>query len=109
MTVVYQRFAALRPANTDEATLHPITTGELVGAVTICNQDSVSRTYRVAQTDAATGSAASGEDWLAYDTPIEPYITHTVKIYGMTGTATIRVKASVADKLSFVLSGMLVT
>ena len=109
MTIAYGRLAAVRPANTNEQDLHALVTGSIIGAIYICNQDTVIRDYSIAITDAGTGVAATGEDWIAYETDIQPNITHVVKVYGMSGTATIRIQASVADKLSFVLSGMLKT
>lgn len=106
MSMTYQRFAASRPADTNEADLYASTTGEIVGVVHVCNQDTSARTYRVALTDAGTGVAADGADFLEYDTTIQPNTSHKVTIEGMNGTATIRIKASVADKLSFVFMGV---
>lgn len=101
----YERLAALRPADTEEAALYlvPAST-EIIATLTICNQDTETRTYRVAHCN-ATG-AATGEDWLAFDTEIVANESHQITGISMGAGEEIRVKASVADKVSFVLSGM---
>ena len=109
MTIAYQRLAAVRPSDTNEADLYPLTSGEVVGVIHVCNQDSTDRTYRIAVTDAGTGVAASGEDWIRYDTPLLANLSHIVTIPGIKATSTIRIRASVANKISFVLMGMLKT
>ena len=70
------------------------------------NQDSSDRTYRVAITDAS--GAASGEDWVHYDFPIAANMSHKFTLACGDGD-TIRVQASVADLISFVLTGLKVT
>ena len=107
MATNYQRIAALRPTDANEAALYlvPAST-QIVGILRICNQDTAQRNYRVAHCD-ATGSAA-GEDWLAYDKPINASDTHEISI-NANAACEIRIKASVADKLSFHLSGMVIT
>ena len=107
MAETYTRLAALRPANTDEAELYEVAASEyIVGTLLICNQDSSARTYNVALTDAA--GAATGEDWIAFETAIQANITHKIVIPAGDGD-TIRVQASVADKLSFILTGLKIT
>jgi hypothetical protein len=107
MANTYTRLAALRPANTDEAELYEVEAGEyIVAEIFICNQDSSDRTYRVAITDSS--AAASGEDWIHYDFPIQANMSHKFTIACGDGD-TVRVKASVADKISFVLTGLKVT
>ena len=107
MADVYERIAALRPADTNEAELYEVgASAYIVGTLFICNQDNAARTYRVALTDAS--GAATNEDWLAYDTEIAANLTHTLVIPAGDGD-TIRVKASIADKLSFVLTGLKIT
>lgn len=108
MSNAYGRIAALRPANTDEAALYlvPAST-EIIATLTICNQDSEARTYRVAHCD-ATG-AATGEDWLEYDAEIAANDSHQITGISAKATEEIRVKASVADKISFILSGLTIT
>ena len=107
MADTYKRLAALRPANTNEAELYDVPAAEYIVAVLyICNQDTVLRDYSVALTD-LTG-AATGEDWIAYETDIQPNITHKVVISAGDGD-TVRVQASIADKISFVLMGLEIT
>ena len=107
MANVYIRLAALRPANTNEAELYAIAASEyIVSTLFICNQDNVARTYRVALTDVS--GAATNEDWIAYDTEVAANITHRMVIPAGDGD-TIRVLASVADKISFVLTGLKIT
>jgi len=101
----FKRFAALRPANTNEQDLYALTSGEMVGVVHVCNQDSSARTFRVAVTDTGAGVAAANDDFIEYDTSIPANTTYKVTIEGSEAPATVRVKASVADKLSFVFMG----
>ena len=107
MANVYERLAALRPADANEAELYEVAASEyVVATLFICNQDNVARTYRVALTDAS--GAATSEDWVAYDTEIAANITHRIIIPAGDGD-TIRVQASIADKLSFILTGLKIT
>jgi hypothetical protein len=107
MANTYTRLAALRPADTSEAELFAVASGEyIVAELFICNQDSTARTYRVAITDAS--GAASGEDWIHYDFPIEANMSHKFTIACGDGD-TVRVRASLADVISFVLTGLKVT
>ena len=109
MTITYQRLAAVRPANTNEQDLY-VLTGELIsGMIHVCNQDSTARTYRIAVTDAGTGVAADGEDFIRYDIELLSNIMHRVRVEGLNGTATIRIKASIADLISFVFFGAIKT
>ena len=109
MTISYDRLAAVRPANTAEQDLYPLS-GELVsGLIWVCNQDTVTRTYRIAVTDTGTGVGADGADFIRYDISILANLMHKVIIPGMNGTRTIRIKANVADKISFVLFGAVKT
>ena len=104
MATVYKRLAAVRPANTSEAALLLVgASTEINGVLRVCNQDSVVRTYSIAHCN-ATG-AATGEDWLAYDREILSCETHEYSIHA-NAAEEIRIKASVADKVSFNLSGM---
>ena len=105
----YERIAAVRPTTTDEQDLYPLTSGSIIGVIHVCNQDTSARTYRIAITDAGTGVAASGEDWLEYDTHIPASTTHKITVEGFKSSGTIRIKASVADKLSFVFMGVKIT
>lgn len=100
------KLASSRPANTTEAQLYAVPASTEIDAVLrICNQDTVQRTYRVAHCTAGHGdSAADGDDWLVYDEKINPSKTHEISIHA-NATETVRIKASVADKLSFSLSG----
>ena len=107
MATTYGRIASSRPANTDEAALYlvPAST-QIIGVLRICNQDTSQRSYSVAHC-AATG-AASGDEWLAYNKPIDSYDTHEISITA-NAAEEIRIDASVADKLAFHLSGMVIT
>lgn len=107
ITNSFQKIASLRPANTDEQQLYVVPADtEIVASLTICNQDSSARTYRVARCDAGHGDvAANGDDWKVYDKTISPYDTHEISVRAKDGE-TIRVKASASDKISFVLEGM---
>lgn len=110
MTIAYQRIAAVRPANTSEQDLYAVAAStEVIGIIHVCNQDSVTRTFNIAVTDAGTGVGAGGEDWIEYETSIPANVAYKVSIEGLKPTATIRIQASVADKISFVLMGMLKT
>ena len=107
MANVYVRLAALRPANTNEAELYAVPASSyIIGTLLVCNQDSVIRTYNVALTDGA--GAATDEDWVAYETEIYPNLTHKIIIPAGDGD-TVRIQANVADKISFVLTGLKVT
>ena len=102
-TITYGILDTARPADTSEAALYlvPAST-EINGVLRVCNQDSSPRTYRIAHCK-ATG-AADGTEWIAYDRNINAESTHEYSIHA--GAAEeIRIKASVADKLSFHLSG----
>jgi hypothetical protein len=110
MSVITNTFckpASVRPANTNEAQLYatPAAT-EFSGNLRVCNQDTVMRTFRVAHCSAAHGDvAADGDDWLCYDQQLWPGDPPFDISIAMGPTETIRIKASVADKLSFVLEG----
>jgi len=108
ITNTFGKIASLRPANTDEAQLYAVPAAtELNGVLRVCNQDSQTRTCRVAHTDTAHGAGAAGnDDWLWYDKAIPANDTIEISIHGY-ATQTIRVKASAADVLSFHLSGQL--
>ena len=107
MANTYTRLAALRPADTNEAELYEVAAGEyIVAEIFICNQDSSDRTYRVAITDAS--GAATGEDWVHYDFPIAANMSHKFTLACGDGD-TIRIQASIADLISFVLTGLKVT
>ena len=100
------KMASLRPANTNEAQLYAVPAATEIDAVLrICNQDTSARTYRVAHCLAGHGDvAADVYEFLIYDKNIAASDTHELSIHA-NATETIRVKASVADKLSFGLSG----
>ena len=108
MANAYKRLAALRPADTNEAELYEVPgSTEAVVTINICNQDSVSHTYDIALTD--VDGAASGEDWIISNKPIDAFDTHQITGIAMAAGNTIRVVASIADKISFVAWGMEVT
>ena len=100
------KLASSRPADTNEAQLYAVPASTEIDAVLrVCNQDSSSRTCRVAHTTAGHGAgAADGDDFLFYDRSIGAGETVEVSIHA-NATETIRIQASVANKLSFHLSG----
>lgn len=107
MANTYKKLAALRPANTNEAELYAVASGQYVVCnLFVANQDSTDRTFSVAITDSS--GAAADEDWIYYDTPAYANLTYRLKITIGDGN-TIRVKAGVADLISFVLTGLLIT
>jgi hypothetical protein len=107
MATTYERIASVRPANTDEAALYLVPAAtKIVGVLRICNQDTGARTYQVSHC-AATGAAA-GDEFLIYDRSIAGSDTHEISI-SANATEEIRIKASVADLISFHLSGMKIT
>jgi hypothetical protein len=103
-----QKIASLRPANTDEAQLYAIPAStEMDGFLRICNQDTSARTFRYAHTTAGHGdNAADGDDWIFYYKTINANDTIEISVHAK-ATETLRVQASVADKISFHLSGNL--
>ena len=108
MANAYGRIAALRPADTSEAELYAPGAGEeAIVTLYVCNQDSSDRTFRVALTDAS--GAATGEDWLYYDQTVWANMSFSLRAIALTYGQTIRVQASIADKISFVLSGLVIT
>ena len=106
ITNTFQKLASARPANTDEAELYAVPASTEINAVLrICNQDTSDRTCRVAHTTAGHGDvAADGDDWVFYDRAVAANDTIELSIHAA-ATETIRIKASAADKLSFVLEG----
>ncbi len=106
ITNTFCKLASSRPANTDEAELYAVPAAtEINGVLRICNQDTQTRTCRVAHTTAGHGAgAADGDDWLYYDLEVPASETKEISIHA-SATETIRIKASVADKISFGLSG----
>ena len=102
-TITWGLLASARPSSTDEVAL--LTAGadeEYRGYVRVCNQDSSTRTYRLAHC-AATG-AASGDEWIAYDREIDANTTEEWSIT-LGNNEEIRIKPSVIDKISFVYEG----
>lgn len=103
-TITWGYHASICPANTDETAL--LTAGaneEYNGVLRICNQDTVTRNYYVAHCQ-ATG-AASADEWLAYNVLIPSQdVPHEYSLH-IGNNEEIRVKASVADKISFHFTG----
>ena len=108
ITSTRQKIASVRPADTNEAQLYVIGAGAQMDALLrITNSDTSERTYRVAHCTAAHGdTAADTDDFIAYDQPISANTTHEITIHA-NATETVRIKASVADKIIFHLSGNL--
>jgi hypothetical protein len=103
----FKVLAASRPAATTEAKLYgPASGKEAVGELWICNQDTAERTYRVALTD--TDATAANDDFIIYDKTLAQNATDTITFH-LQNPNTIRIKASVASKLSFVASGNEIT
>jgi hypothetical protein len=100
------KLASSRPADTNEAQLYAVPASTEIDAVLrICNQDTSARTCRIAHTTAGHGAgAADGDDFLYYDKTVGANDTIELSIHAK-ATETIRIQASVADKLSFHLSG----
>ena len=109
MSDQYARQAALRPADTNEHQLFSCPSSkQFQGVVSVCNQDTEDRTYSLARCAAGHGdTAADNADWRCFDTVIETGGTPHEITVSMAATETIRVKAGVADKISFVIEGLL--
>jgi hypothetical protein len=104
----YKRLGGVRPASTAEAKLYgPAAATSAVVSVNICNQDATARTFRIALT--YTAAAADTEDWIADDMTIEPNSMHQISGIALVNPNTIRVRASIADLVSFVAHGMEIT
>ena len=104
MAEEFGRLAALRPANTDEAELYEVPASTQINATLyICNQDTSSRSCYVAHTDA--DGAAADEDWILYNYSIDAGSAINISLALKAGEW-VRIKASVADKVSFVLEGL---
>ena len=108
ITNTFQKVASLRPANTYEQQLYVVPANNQVNALLrVCNQDTVARTFRVAHTTTGHGdNPADGDDWVCYDQQVGPGDPPFEISLHLGPAETVRVKASVADKLSFVLEGM---
>ena len=106
ITNTFGKLASLRPANSTEAQLYLVPAAtEISGVLRVCNQNSVSVTCRVAHTTAAHGDvAADTDDFLWYDKNIPANDTIEISIHA-NATETVRVRASIADLISFHLSG----
>jgi hypothetical protein len=106
-TFTKSKLASLRPSNTNETQLYAVpAASEIDAVIRICNQDTTARTYKIAHTTAGHGDvAADGDDWIYYDKSISANETHELSIEAA-ATETIRVQASIADKVSFVLEGV---
>jgi hypothetical protein len=103
--MAHKRLAALRPTDTSEAELYAAPSGkEVVGSLNVCNQDTSDASFRLAHTDGS--GAAAGEDWICYDQDIAANSSITIGPISMYDGEYLRVVASVANKLSFVFSGM---
>ncbi len=108
ITNTRKKLISLLPANTNEQQLYEVPASSQIDAVLrICNQDTVLRNYSIAHTDVGHGdTAASADDFIAYLHPIDANDTHEYSIHA-SATETIRIKADIASKISFHLSGNL--
>jgi hypothetical protein len=107
----YGRVAALRPANGAEQQLWVCPVAKsFQGVVSVCNQDSVDRKYSLARCGVAHGDvAANGGDWRAMNVVLPPgEPPHEISV-NMAAGETIRVVADAADKVSFVVEGVLMS
>lgn len=106
-TFTKSKLASIRPTNNSEVQLYAVpAASEIDAVIRICNQDTVDRTYRIAHTNAGHGDvAANGADWVYYDKVISANETYELSVEAA-ATETIRVQASVADKVSFILEGV---
>lgn len=106
-TFTKSKIVALRPSVTTEVQLYAVPAAtEIDGVIRICNQDTTARTFKIAHTTAGHGdNAALGPDWIYYDKSIPANETFELSVEAA-ATETIRVQASVADKISFVLEGV---
>jgi len=107
MTDSWGRVAASRPASSAEAQLYlvPAST-EFMGQLWVCNQDSSTIDFSVALTD--TSGAAAGEDWLVYEKSLASGSFETLS-FSMGAGESLRIKASSANVVSFVLEGLVIT
>lgn len=103
MTETYDILAVLRPADANEATLYtaPALTS-VIATLFICNQDSSTRTYNVRL-------GATDADYLAYGTSLLANIAHKINPIILGPADVVKVTASIANKISFVLVGLKVT
>ena len=107
MAEIYQRFAAERPAVTTEHRLYVGDSNYNVHAIlSVCNQTTGTQTYSVAHCPDGHGDAlAPVENWRAYEVEIDPGPPHEISMI-LTNTESIRVKAGLADAVSFMLTGV---
>lgn len=104
----YGRQAALLLPDTAEHTLFttPVNS-QIMSMVTICNQDSNLQFVSLAHV--VGGGSANPSDWIFYNRYLFPNETlQLTNVSSKMGEA-IRVKASVGNKISYVLSGLLIT
>lgn len=100
----------VNPASATATTLYtvPSSTQAVVSTITVCNQASVSDTFRIAVRP--DGAAASAQHYIAYDTQIDSYSTIAYTI-GITlgDTDVVTVYAGNSGDLSFSAFGSEVT
>jgi len=102
----YGRIHSLRPATSSEELFYTIPiNSQIVSTVMVCNQDSSSQSFSFAHSLASSPSAEI-HDWLFLDHPLPAY--ESIQITGLTAKVgeQFRIRASIADKISFVLSGL---
>ncbi len=105
-TIKWGRHASACPANTDETALLTAGANEEYNGVLricVCSQDTVTRKYWLAHC-AATG-AASMDEWIAYAVEIDAGKPPPEYSLHIGNNEEIRIKASVADEISFHFSG----
>lgn len=105
----YGRQAALRPASTNETQLYVCPAGRYFqGRISVCNQTGLSIDYSIARCAAGHGdNPALAADWRCFNVPVDPGPPHEVTV-NMGAGETIRIKASQADSVSFILEGLLI-
>ena len=103
MANTYKVLASLRPTNANEATLYTVPAStSIIATLHICNQSAAARTY-----DVRLGTTTA--DYVAFTTTIQPYTTHKINPIAIGAAGVVKVLASVADLISFVLVGMTIT
>ena len=99
----YNNFAYLTPANTSEATLLTLASGEeLINAeVVITNKSAGDLTFRV-----GIGTGASPSIYYAYDMPLLANLYQRIVIAGLGSQNKIFVKSSSGNNIDFSVSGL---
>ena len=79
---------------------------QVLGLLNICNQSN--QVAYISVSHSMGTSAALPEDWMLYSEEIPPYETMRLEGFPLGAGETIKAKASVADAISLVYSGMVI-